>query len=184
MSKFEQISFAMTLIIDKNNVNDLPKLLASRLKRKSKKSSLSKHFGKLKRELDGLEYQQKMRENESWFSRWYEFTHLYTRRKPICFSIFKLWICNFIYFWNRVTWIQWFKCTSWKKLIALIDDCWCIEWNAEIKAQTINLRKKYKIKLPDAIIAATAITYELPLVSADQGFSQIEELDFILLNFD
>jgi predicted nucleic acid-binding protein len=71
-----------------------------------------------------------------------------------------------------------------KKLIALIDDCWCIEWNAEIKAQTINLRKKYKIKLPDAIIAATAITYELPLVSADQGFSQIEELDFILLNFD
>jgi hypothetical protein len=65
MSKFEQISFAMTLIIDKNNVNDLPKLLASRLKRKSKKSSLSKHFGKLKRELDGLEYQQKMRENES-----------------------------------------------------------------------------------------------------------------------
>ena len=69
-------------------------------------------------------------------------------------------------------------------MIALIDDCWCIEWNAEIKAQTINLRKKYKIKLPDAIIAATAITYELPLVSADQGFSQIEELDFILLNFD
>jgi len=56
--------------------------------------------------------------------------------------------------------------------------------NAEIKAQTINLREKYKIKLPDAIIAATAITYELPLVSADQGFSQIEELDFILLNFD
>ena len=56
--------------------------------------------------------------------------------------------------------------------------------NAHIKAQTIKLRKKYKIKLPDAIIAATAITYELPLVSADQGFSQIEELDFILLNFD
>jgi hypothetical protein len=55
----------MTLIIDKNNVNDLPKLLASRLKRKSKKSSLSKHFGKLKRELDGLAYQLKMRENES-----------------------------------------------------------------------------------------------------------------------
>ena len=65
MSKFEQNPFAMTLIIDKNSVNELPKLLASRLKRKSKKSSLSKHFGKLKRELDGLEYQHKMRENES-----------------------------------------------------------------------------------------------------------------------
>jgi hypothetical protein len=54
MSKFEFNPFAMTLIIDKNNVNDLPKLLASRLKRKSKKSSLSKQFEKLKRELDGF----------------------------------------------------------------------------------------------------------------------------------
>ncbi len=55
----------MTLKIDKNNAKDLPKLLASRLKSKSKKSSLSKHFGNLKRDLDGLQYQHKMRENES-----------------------------------------------------------------------------------------------------------------------
>lgn len=55
----------MTLRIDKNNANDLPKLLANRLKKKPRKSPLTKHFGNLKRDIDGLEYQLKMRENES-----------------------------------------------------------------------------------------------------------------------
>jgi predicted nucleic acid-binding protein len=32
-------------------------------------------------------------------------------------------------------------------------------------AKTIELRKKYRIKLPDAIIAATAIVHELTLIT-------------------
>lgn len=69
------------------------------------------------------------------------------------------------------------------KLLELINDCWSIGWNEEIKLETIRLRKNYKIKLPDAIIAATAIANDIPLVSADIGFSQIKELDLILLDF-
>jgi predicted nucleic acid-binding protein len=37
------------------------------------------------------------------------------------------------------------------------------------------------IDFPDAIIAATAIEYNLPLISSDDGFSTIKELDFIFL---
>lgn len=51
----------------------------------------------------------------------------------------------------------------------------------EIKFKTIELRKKYNIKLPDAIIASTAIVKNLPLLSADNVFSKISEVNFIHL---
>lgn len=68
------------------------------------------------------------------------------------------------------------------KLNSLIRDCFEIEWNAKIKEQTIRLRRKYKIKLPDAIIASTAIVYGIPLVTADKHFSRIKELDVVLID--
>ncbi len=67
------------------------------------------------------------------------------------------------------------------KLKLLIKDCFVLEWNSEIKSQTIRLRQKYRIKVPDAIIAATSVVYSLPLVTADKGFSQYKELDLILV---
>ena len=46
--------------------------------------------------------------------------------------------------------------------------------------QTIELRRKYKIKLPDAIIAATAIVSDLTLISHNfKDFQKITELRFI-----
>ena len=67
------------------------------------------------------------------------------------------------------------------KLRELIKDCFGVDWNSKIKEKTIDLRKNYSIKLPDAIIASTAIVYGLPLVTADKGFSNIDELDLILI---
>ena len=46
---------------------------------------------------------------------------------------------------------------------------------------TINLKRKYKIKLPDALIAASAIMLDIPLLTYDKGFMKIKELDLILL---
>jgi hypothetical protein len=54
----------MTLIINKSNSKNIAKLLTEKLKKEPKKGNLSKHFGKLKRNLDGLNYQTKIRENE------------------------------------------------------------------------------------------------------------------------
>lgn len=54
----------MTVTIDKSNLKNTSKILKEKLKKSTKKGNLSKHFGKLKRNIDGLEYQNSARENE------------------------------------------------------------------------------------------------------------------------
>jgi predicted nucleic acid-binding protein len=50
----------------------------------------------------------------------------------------------------------------------------------DIVDHAINIRKEYKIKVPDAIIAATAITNNLTLISRNsKDFSKIKELKFL-----
>ncbi len=68
-----------------------------------------------------------------------------------------------------------------KALKSLLSDCFMLSWNDKIKDSTILLKQKYSVKLPDAIIAATSIVYEVPLVTADKEFSKISELDVILI---
>ena len=62
----------------------------------------------------------------------------------------------------------------------LLKNCQLINLNEEIKSLTIELKRKYKLKLPDAIIAATAYYLNLPLITADKQFKQVEELEIIL----
>jgi predicted nucleic acid-binding protein len=58
----------------------------------------------------------------------------------------------------------------------MIKGCFVAEINPAIKQIYIELRRKYSIKLPDAIIAATAIYLDMPLLTSDKGFQKIEEL--------
>lgn len=61
-----------------------------------------------------------------------------------------------------------------------IYDALVIELEQPIKYKTADIRKKHKIKLPDAIIAATSIVYELTLVSRNvSDFKNIEGLQLI-----
>lgn len=55
----------MTLIIDSSNAKEIDKILAKKLKKIPTKGNLSKHFGKLKRNIDGLDYQKNIREDEN-----------------------------------------------------------------------------------------------------------------------
>ena len=61
-----------------------------------------------------------------------------------------------------------------------LDDCSVVDINQGIKDIAIKLRKTYSIKLPDAIVAATAVFLGIPLISADKHFDKISELTFIL----
>jgi predicted nucleic acid-binding protein len=45
-----------------------------------------------------------------------------------------------------------------------------------VKNEAILLRRNYNLKLPDCIIAATAITWNLTFISADKQFKQIKNL--------
>ena len=51
-----------------------------------------------------------------------------------------------------------------------------LQLNPEICRATIELRKRYRLKLPDAIIAATAKTLEADLVTNDQSLLKLSEL--------
>ncbi len=62
---FDKIFLSMTIVIDKTNLKNISRILKEKLKKSSGKGNLSKHFGKLKRDFDGLEYQNVMRENEN-----------------------------------------------------------------------------------------------------------------------
>lgn len=55
-----------------------------------------------------------------------------------------------------------------------------IDINNRIKQEVINLRRSYPIKLPDCIVAATAIYMDFPLITADKGFNKIEELNLMI----
>ena len=62
----------------------------------------------------------------------------------------------------------------------LINDCQVINLNEDIKRLAIEFRKSRKLKLPDAIVAASAHYSKLPLFTADKDFEKVEELDVIL----
>lgn len=63
----------------------------------------------------------------------------------------------------------------------LLADCSLIELNNPIKNRAIQLRQKQKIKLPDALIAATAIELQIPLVTADKRLERIEGLNCLII---
>ena len=48
-----------------------------------------------------------------------------------------------------------------------------IPLNSEIKEIAISLKKNYKAKVGDAIVCATAIYFDLPIISADKNFKKI-----------
>jgi len=53
-------------------------------------------------------------------------------------------------------------------------DSTVFELECEIKLKTIGVRKDYNLKLPDSIIAATAIVMDLTLISNDRrGFNRV-----------
>jgi predicted nucleic acid-binding protein len=63
----------------------------------------------------------------------------------------------------------------------LTESCFVIDLPQPVKQIVKKLKQKYKIKLPDAIIAATAIYLDIPLVTFDTDFNKIEDLKLVLL---
>lgn len=61
-----------------------------------------------------------------------------------------------------------------------LESCTIIDINEEVKSIYVELRKKYRLKLGDAIAAATALYLDLPFITADKDFSRIEELQLTL----
>ena len=63
----------------------------------------------------------------------------------------------------------------------IVEKCEYFSLTKAIKEKAIVIRRKYGTKLPDSIVAATAICNNVPLITADKGFLKIKELNLILL---
>ncbi len=58
---------------------------------------------------------------------------------------------------------------------ALLGDCTILDVNNRIKELVVQLRIRHGLKLPDCIIAATAIHLDLPLVTSDDHFARLKD---------
>ena len=70
-----------------------------------------------------------------------------------------------------------------KNIQAFIDDCTVLEINPSIKEVTISVKQSGKMKLPDAIIAATSIFWNLPFFTRDEDFKNVKGLNCFFANF-
>jgi toxin FitB len=66
------------------------------------------------------------------------------------------------------------------QLVAFLDLATVLPLDDLVTKETIALRRQKKIKLPDAIIASTALAYNLTLVTRNsKDFARIEELEVL-----
>lgn len=70
--------------------------------------------------------------------------------------------------------------TEIQKVENFLDQCKIVDINEDIKTEAVRLKRKNRIKLPDAIIAATSVYLDMPLFTADEGFGGIEGINLIL----
>ncbi len=69
-----------------------------------------------------------------------------------------------------------------KNIKGLLAKCSIIPVDSSIKDRTIQIRRNHRVKLPDAIVAATAMVNGMTLITADKGFEKIEGLTLELLS--
>ena len=67
-----------------------------------------------------------------------------------------------------------------KIINSLVNECQVINMNEEIKKLAIEIRKMHKLKLPDAIVAASSFYSKLPIFTADKEFKKLDELNVII----
>ncbi|MFI5161697.1 MAG: type II toxin-antitoxin system VapC family toxin [Sphingobacteriales bacterium] len=56
-------------------------------------------------------------------------------------------------------------------------------YSPALKEIVIEIRQKKKLKLPDAIIAATAVYFDIPLATTDKSFKNIDGLTVLYNEF-
>ncbi len=70
------------------------------------------------------------------------------------------------------------------KIKEFLSEITIVGWNDVVRDRAIKLKRNYKIKLPDAIIIATAIYLKVPFLTADREFLKVsEEIDLIVYDY-
>ena len=65
------------------------------------------------------------------------------------------------------------------KIEVLLNDSIIVPLSYNIKLKYKALRKSYKLKLADCLVAATALSLAIPLITADKQFKSIKQLQLM-----
>ena len=69
-----------------------------------------------------------------------------------------------------------------KIIDTLLSVCVVVDINQKVKQVYREIKQSNSVKLPDAIVAATAIYLDMPLLTFDKGFKNIPKLKLIMLD--
>ena len=68
-----------------------------------------------------------------------------------------------------------------EQISKILEDFIILPFNNEIKERAISIRHENKLKLPDALILATAMWIDLPFLTADKHFKNIKNINLIMI---
>lgn len=71
--------------------------------------------------------------------------------------------------------------TDFRRMEDFITNFISVPFDNTIAVTAASLRRQYKLNVPDAAVAATALLRQTPLITRDRGFRKISELTFIEL---
>lgn len=72
-----------------------------------------------------------------------------------------------------------------EKLIEdFLDNCIIIDINPTIKREVIKLKRKFSVKLPDAIIIGSSKYMDIPVLTSDNEFNKIDGLEVIFYDYN
>ena len=73
------------------------------------------------------------------------------------------------------------KKTEEQAILRFLKEVDIIDLNSEVRSMAVTLRRRYSLRHPDAIIAATSIVRTAPLVTFDKRLMKIEGLQVVRL---
>lgn len=68
-----------------------------------------------------------------------------------------------------------------KIITQLLQLCNKLNHNDSIQKEAIRIMQQQRIKIPDAIIAATSLHFNIPILTADEAFTKIKNLDVVFI---
>lgn len=67
-----------------------------------------------------------------------------------------------------------------EKILELLSECFIVDINRDIKTKAPRLRMTNKLKLPDAIVCASSIFLNLPLLTSDKQIAKVIDANVVL----
>lgn len=68
-----------------------------------------------------------------------------------------------------------------REIETLLDSCFIIDLTPGVKSIAKDIMQSTPLKLPDAVVAATALYLNLPLLTADSAFKKVNTIELILI---